>query len=164
MSGDSMTANHLEHKIATFPGSPGGGSTGGQARGRGGLGSLLGPSARSRSPLGASASTSYSAGRDIEAKLISEPSTGIKLDIAATVQIRPIATTTAIPIHARICIPSYVALSLPIEGSHIFSPPQCEAVHRFAKFFEAGPRKVKEIATNGQTGSHDEPNSAKQNT
>src|SRR5262249_21170459 len=23
MSGDSMTANHLEHKIATFPGSPG---------------------------------------------------------------------------------------------------------------------------------------------
>ena len=50
---------------------------------------------------------SYSAGRDIEAKLISEPSTGTKLDIAATDQIRPIATTTAIPtIHARICIPS----------------------------------------------------------
>jgi ATP-dependent DNA ligase len=50
---------------------------------------------------------SYSAGRDIEAKLISEPSTGTKLDIAATDQIRPIATTTAIPtIHARICMPS----------------------------------------------------------
>jgi len=50
---------------------------------------------------------SYSAGGDIEAKLISEPSTGTKLDIAATDQIRPIATTTAIPtIHARICIPS----------------------------------------------------------
>ena len=48
----------------------------------------------------------YSAGRDIPAKLISEPSTGIKLDIAANDQIRPIATTTAIPtIHARICIP-----------------------------------------------------------
>ena len=50
---------------------------------------------------------SYSAGRDIEAKLISEPSTGTKLAITATDQIRPIATTTAIPtIHARICISS----------------------------------------------------------
>ena len=48
---------------------------------------------------------SYSAGRDIAAKLISEPSTGTNLDIAATDQIRPIAT--AIPtIHARICISS----------------------------------------------------------
>jgi hypothetical protein len=48
---------------------------------------------------------SYSAGRDIAAE--SEPSTGTKLDIAATDQIRPIATTTEIPIiHARICIPS----------------------------------------------------------
>jgi hypothetical protein len=28
-------------------------------------------------------------------------------------------------------------LSLPIGGSHIFSPPQCEAVHRCAKFLEA---------------------------
>jgi len=37
-----MTANHLEHKIATFPGSPGGGSTGGQARGQGGLGEMMG--------------------------------------------------------------------------------------------------------------------------
>jgi hypothetical protein len=25
MSGDSMTANHVEHEIGTFPGSPGGG-------------------------------------------------------------------------------------------------------------------------------------------
>jgi len=50
---------------------------------------------------------SYSAGGDIEAKLISEPSTGTKLDITATDQIRPVATTTAIPtIHARIWIPS----------------------------------------------------------
>jgi hypothetical protein len=40
---------------------------------------------------------SYSAGRDNPAKLISEPSTGTKLDIAAIDQIRPIATTTAIP-------------------------------------------------------------------
>jgi hypothetical protein len=50
---------------------------------------------------------SYSAGRDVPAKLISEPSTGTNLDIAATDQIRPTATTTAIPtIHTRICIPS----------------------------------------------------------
>ena len=46
---------------------------------------------------------SYSAGRDIAAE--SEPSTGSKFDIAATDQIRPIATTTAI-IHASMCIPS----------------------------------------------------------
>jgi hypothetical protein len=45
----------------------------------------------------------YSAGRDIAGE--SEPSTGTKLDIAATDQIRPSATT--IPtIHAPICIPS----------------------------------------------------------
>jgi hypothetical protein len=37
---------------------------------------------------------------------------GIHLDIAATDQSRPIATTTAIPIHVRICIPLCVALSL----------------------------------------------------
>jgi hypothetical protein len=47
----------------------------------------------------------YSAGRDVPANLISEPSSGTNLDITATDQIRPIATT-AIPIHARICIPS----------------------------------------------------------
>jgi hypothetical protein len=50
------------------------------------------------------------------------------LDIAAIDQIRPIITTTAIPIPVRICIPLYVALSLAISGSHI-SPSQCEAVH-----------------------------------
>ena len=79
---------------------------------------------------------SYSAGRDIEAKLISEPSTGTKLDIAANDQIRPIATTTAIAtIHARICIPS-TRVELADRASHIFSPPQCEVVHKCAKFFE----------------------------
>ena len=36
----------------------------------------------------------------------SEPSTGTNFDIAATDQIRPIAATTAIPIHARIYFPS----------------------------------------------------------
>ena len=34
-----------------------------------------------------------------------KPSTGTNLDIAATDQVRPIPTTTAIPIHARNCIP-----------------------------------------------------------
>jgi Protein of unknown function (DUF3489) len=63
-----------------------------------------------------------SAGRDIAAE--SEPSTGTKLDIAATDQIRPIATTAAIPIiHARICIPLYVALSLPIGVAYLFAAP-----------------------------------------
>jgi hypothetical protein len=59
---------------------------------------------------------SYSLGRVIATT--SEPSTGTKLDIVATDQIRPIATTKAI-IHASICIPLYVALSLP-EGVRIF--------------------------------------------
>jgi hypothetical protein len=47
---------------------------------------------------------SYSAGRDIAAETESS-TTGTKFDIAATDQIRPIATTAAI-IHASICIPS----------------------------------------------------------
>src|SRR5262249_30931018 len=60
--------------------------------------------ARARRNFWRCTSGSYSAGRDIGAE--SEPSTtGIKFDIAATDQIRPIATTTAI-IHASICIPS----------------------------------------------------------
>jgi hypothetical protein len=45
----------------------------------------------------------YSAGPDSGAE--PESTTGTKFDIAATDQIRPIATTTAI-IHASICIPS----------------------------------------------------------
>jgi hypothetical protein len=48
------------------------------------------------------------------------------------------ATTTAIPIPVRICIPLCVRLSLGIPGSH-FSPPQCEAVHTWRQMF-AGPR------------------------
>jgi hypothetical protein len=43
---------------------------------------------------------------DVSADLISAPATGTNLDIAATDQIRPIATTTVIPIPVRICIPS----------------------------------------------------------
>jgi hypothetical protein len=64
----------------------------------------------------------------IGAAVISTLLTGTHLDIAAIDQIRPIITTTAIPIPVRICIPLYVALSLAISGSHI-SPSQCEAVH-----------------------------------
>jgi hypothetical protein len=52
----------------------------------------------------ASHMASYSA--DIAADLISEPSTGTNLDIAATDQIRPIATTMAIAMDVlRMCIP-----------------------------------------------------------
>jgi hypothetical protein len=52
----------------------------------------------------ASRMASYSA--DIAADLISEPSTGTNLDIAATDHIRPIATTMAIAMDVlRMCIP-----------------------------------------------------------
>jgi hypothetical protein len=61
----------------------------------------------------------YSACRDVAANLISEPSTGTSLDITATDQIRPIATTTAIPIHARICFPS-ASRTAWHRDSHIF--------------------------------------------
>jgi len=60
--------------------------------------------------------------------------TGTKFDIAATDQIRPIVTTTAIPIAAilaSICIRSTPALSLPIGG-----PSRCEVVHRCPKFLK----------------------------
>src|SRR5262245_4116732 len=53
----------------------------------------------------------YSGCADIAADLISEPSRGTNLDIAATDQIRPIATTVAIAIiPARILLPLCVAL------------------------------------------------------
>ena len=57
--------------------------------------------------------------------LISALGTGTHWDITATDQIRPIATTTAIPIiPVRICIPLCVrALSLAKYGSHIFRRP-----------------------------------------
>jgi hypothetical protein len=62
---------------------------------------------------------------DTATDLISALFTGTHSNIAATDQIRPIATTMAIPIHVRICVP--------FELGHIkltfFSPPQCEAVH-----------------------------------
>jgi hypothetical protein len=50
----------------------------------------------------------YSAARDIAAKVTSEPTTGTKLDITATDQMRPSATTATVirTIQARICIPS----------------------------------------------------------
>jgi hypothetical protein len=105
----------------------------GQARSGGGLGSLLGSSARSRSSPGR-----IGQWRVI---LLSRPRYrgqthfravhGTKLDITATDQIRPIATTTAIPtIHAGICIP-LCRVELADRGSHIFSPSQCEVVHQW---------------------------------
>jgi hypothetical protein len=71
--------------------------------------SLLGLSALSiirESALFHRRMASYSAGCDIAADLISEPSTGTNLDITATDQIRPIATTVIPTIPARICFPS----------------------------------------------------------
>ena len=56
---------------------------------------------------------------DVSADLISALAKGTNLDIAATDQIRPIATTTVIPIPVRICNPLCVALSLAISA-HIF--------------------------------------------
>ena len=53
---------------------------------------------------------------DVSADLISALATGTHLDIAATDQIRPIATTTPIPIPVRICIPLCVALSPATSG------------------------------------------------
>jgi hypothetical protein len=72
---------------------------------------------------------SYSAGRDVAAKLISALCTGTHLDIAATDQIRPIATTAVIAIiPARICFPLR-RVEIGEEGVACFSPLQCEVVH-----------------------------------
>ena len=91
---------------------------------------------------------SYSAGRDIAAKLISEPSKGTNLDIAATDQIRPIAT--AIPtIHARICIPSGRVELGEIGGSHTFRRPNVRQFTDAQIFLKQGPRKAKEMAMTG---------------
>jgi hypothetical protein len=80
---------------------------------------------------------SYSAGRDIAAKLISEPSTGTNLDIAAADQIRPIAT--AIPtIHARICIPSGRVELGEIGGSHTFRRPNVRQFTEAQNFLTRG--------------------------
>jgi hypothetical protein len=49
---------------------------------------------------------------DIPADFNSALFTGTHSDITATDQIRPIATTTAIPMHVRICHPLCVTLSL----------------------------------------------------
>ena len=56
---------------------------------------------------------------------------GDPMDITATDQIKPIATTTAIPIPVRICSPS-PCLSLEIGLTYIPAPP-CEAMHSRSK-------------------------------
>ena len=63
------------------------------------------------------------------ADLISALATGTHWDITATDQIRPIATTTAIPIPLRICIPSASRVELGEIWLAYFSAPPCEAVH-----------------------------------
>jgi hypothetical protein len=68
------------------------------------------------------------------------------LDIAATDQIRPIATTMAIAMDVlRTAFPS-ACVELGAIGLASFSPPQCEVVHTCATFFETRPRKAKENA------------------
>jgi hypothetical protein len=68
---------------------------------------------------------------DIATDIISALFTGTHLDVAATDQIRPIATTTAIAIHValRIFHPLCVALRRAISGSHILRRPACEVGH-----------------------------------
>ena len=62
----------------------------------------------------------YSGCADIAADLISEPSRGTNLDIAATDQIRPIATTMAIAMDMlRMCIP-LACVQLGETGARIF--------------------------------------------
>ena len=71
----------------------------------------------------------YSGCADIAADFISEPSRGTNLDIAATDQIRPIATTIAIAmVMLRMRIP-LAAFSLAKQRLAYSSPPQCEVVH-----------------------------------
>ena len=62
------------------------------------------------------------------ADLISALAMGTHWDITAIDQIKPTATTTAIPIPMRICSPS-VRIELSDIGLAYFSAPQCEAMH-----------------------------------
>jgi hypothetical protein len=71
--------------------------------------------------------TEISPAGNAAADLISALCTGTNFDIAATDQIRPVATTMAIPIVARICIPS--ALECGQVMLAYSSPRLCEAVH-----------------------------------
>jgi hypothetical protein len=93
------------------------------------------PSARSRSSLGASAS----------GELLSRPRyrgqthfRAVNRDQVGHRRDRPDQANRDHDGDSNPCAhlhPLYVALSWPIEGSHIFSPPQCEVVHRFENFF-----------------------------
>ena len=60
--------------------------------------------------------------------LISALAMGTHWDITAIDQIKPTATTTAIPIPMRICSPC-VRIELSDIGLAYFSAPQCEAMH-----------------------------------
>src|SRR6516225_5536722 len=105
-------------------------------------GSLLGPPASLSLIQSISQWQVYSAGRDIPAKLIPEPSTGTKLDITANDQIRPIATTTAIPTtHARICIPLR-RVELADRARIFFRRPNMRQFTNAQNFLQQGPRKI----------------------
>jgi hypothetical protein len=60
---------------------------------------------------------------------------GTHWDITATDQIRPIATTMAIPIPVRIAM-LLPRVELDEIGLAYLSPPQCEAVHSLTGNFE----------------------------
>jgi hypothetical protein len=87
----------------------------------------------------------YSACADIAADLISALCTGTNLDIAATDQIRPIATTAVIAIiHARILFP-FASRELGAIGLAYLWPSQREAVHRFAKFVQQRQKLISAV-------------------
>jgi hypothetical protein len=65
---------------------------------------------------------------------ISALATGTNLDMAATDQSRPIATTLASAMDTtRICNPHLPALSIGEGVSHIFLPRGCDAVHKVSQ-------------------------------
>jgi hypothetical protein len=96
----------------------------------------------------ASRMASYSA--DIAADLISEPSTGTNLDIAATDQIRPIATTMAIAMDVlRMCIPLCLRRAWRNRGSHICGRPNVRQFTDAQSFLKHEPGKAKIMAMTG---------------
>ena len=111
---------------------------GGETRSRGGLGSLLGPSARSRVLPG-----SISQWRVTQQAAISRPNSFPSRPRGPSwTSRRPTRSGQSRP--PRRFPPSMRAFASPLRrvelvdsGLHFFSPPRCEVVHGCAKFFEA---------------------------
>jgi len=139
-----MTANHLEHKIATFPGSPGGVAAPAVKRE---LGSLLGSSARSRVIPG-----SISQWRVIQQAAISRPNSFPSRPRGPSwTSRRPTRSAQSRP--RRRFPPSMRAFASPLRrvelakrGSHIFSPPVVRLFTDAQNFLKQGPWKTKEMA------------------